>query len=138
MIENPTFTSFNSISSSNYGYRFAYTTAPEVLAKLKCKKSGLFLYRSPKFISVKDGDRPRERYPSDTFSDSAVSNWLAAKAQPLVGMYSHSSKDRYKGPVLVIFMYLDFEKNAQVESVSVHLLHGSLCDNALTAPCNQS
>ena len=106
-------TTFNSISSSLYNYRFAFTSAPEVMEKLKCKKNGLFLYRSPKFISTKDGDRPRERFPSDTLSESAVSNWIAAKAQPLVGMFSSSTKDRYKKPTLLIFMNLDFEKNAK-------------------------
>ncbi|KAL1523855.1 hypothetical protein AB1Y20_018776 [Prymnesium parvum] len=113
VIENPTLTSFNTISTNIYGYRYAFTTSPEVLEKLKCKNSGLFLYRSPKFVSVKDGDRPRERFPSATLTESAVSNWLAAKAQPLVGMYSPTTKDRYKSAVLVVFMNLDFEKNAQ-------------------------
>lgn len=112
-IENPVLTTFNSISSTLYNYRFAFTSSPEVMAKLKCKKNGLFLYRAPKFVSVKDGDRPRERFPSDTLSQSAVSNWIAAKAQPLVGQFSHSTKDRYKNPTLIIFMNLDFDKNAK-------------------------
>lgn len=112
-IEHPLLNSFNSMTGTLYGYRFAFTSSPEVLAKLKCKNSGLFLYRSPKFVSVKDGDRPRERFPSDKLSESSVANWLASKAQPLVGLYSFSTKDRYKGPVLVIFMYLDFDKNMQ-------------------------
>ena len=71
-IEHPVLESFKTISGSMYDYRFAFTSAPEVLEKLKCKKAGLFLYRSPKFISKKDGDRPRERFPSDTLSESAV------------------------------------------------------------------
>jgi len=115
-IENPVLTAFNSVSGANYGYRFAYTTAPEVLAKLKCKSQGLFLYRSPKFVSPKDGDRPRERFPSAELSDSAVSNWLKAKAQPLVGIFNHNTKERYAGPVLVVFMNLDFEKNEKTIS----------------------
>jgi len=110
-IENPFYTEFKSISSSQYDYRWAWTTTPEVLEKLKCKKTGLFLFRSPKFLSTKDGDRPRERFPSDTLSETAVSNWLVKKAQPLVGLFSSSTKERYKDGVLVIFMNLDFEKN---------------------------
>jgi len=112
-IEHPTLTSFNTLSGSLYGYRTAYTTAPDVLAKLKCKSSGLFLYRSPRFVSKEHGDRPRERFPSDKLTESAVTSWLSAKAQPLVGQYSSTTKDRYKGPVLVLFMNLDFEKNAK-------------------------
>ena len=99
------------------------------MEKLKCKKSGLFLYRSPRFVSTKDGDRPRERFPSETFTESAVSNWLAAKAQPLVGIYSASTKERYKSAVLVIFMNLDFEKNGQ--SVSYVLKRARKAANAL-------
>jgi len=112
-IEHPVLETFKSISGSSYDYRFAFTSAPEVLEKLKCKKAGLFLYRSPKFLSKKDGDRPRERFPSDTLTESAVKNWLSAKAQPLVGLFSSSTKERYKGAVLVVFLNLDFEKNGQ-------------------------
>lgn len=112
-VENPALSSFNEISSSLYGFRFAYTVEPEVLAKLKAKSDSLFLYRAPKFVSKESGDRPRERFPSSKLSESAVSNWLNAKAQPLVGQYSSSTRDRYKSPVLVIFMNLDFDKNGQ-------------------------
>lgn len=110
-IEHPTLTSFNAISGSTYGFRYAYTTASEVLAKIKCKTSGLFLYKSPKFLSKEHGDKPRERFPSEKLNEGAVSKWLKAKAQPLVGQYSSTTKDRYTGPVLVIFLSLDFGKN---------------------------
>jgi len=112
-IENPSLTAFNTITSAVYGYRFAYSTAPEVLAKLKSKAGGVYLYRSPKFVSKDHGDRPRERFPSEKLSESAVSNWLAAKAQPLVGEYDSTTSSRYTTPVLVIFMNLDFEQNAK-------------------------
>jgi len=112
-IEHPTLTSFNALSGGLYGYRTAFTSSPDVLAKLKCKSSGLFLYKSPRFVSKEHGDRPRERFPSDKLTESAVSLWLSSKAQPLVGQYSSTTKDRYKGPVLVLFMNLDFEKNAK-------------------------
>jgi len=120
-IENPTLTTFNSITADTYGYRWAYTTAPEVLAKLKAKSEGLYLFRSPRFISQEHGDRPRERFPSSTLSQSAVSNWLASKAAPLVGFFSSDTKERYIGgavrgakpAVCVVFMNLDREKNAK-------------------------
>ena len=114
VIENPALTSFNQIAGSSYGYRFAYTTADEVLEKLSKKKAGgLYLFRSPKFLSTEQGDRPRERFPSDKLSESAVSNWLTAKAQPLVGLYSSSTSSRYTGPTAIIFMNLDFDTNAK-------------------------
>lgn len=113
MIDNPAMTSFNEISSSLFGYRFAYTVTTEVLEHLKSKAGGLYLFRSPKFVSAEHGDRPRERFPSTTLSESAVGNWLAAKAQPLVGLYSSATKARYKGAVLVIFMNIDFERNTK-------------------------
>ena len=113
MIDNPMMTPFNDISASLSGYRFAFTSAPEVLEHLKSKAGGLYLFRSPRFVSVEHGDRPRERFPSASLSESAVSNWLAAKSQPLVGMYSSATRDRYKAPVLVIFMNIDFERNAK-------------------------
>jgi len=113
-IENPAVTSFNSITSSAYGYRFAVTYEPAVLAVLKQKsKSGLYLYRSPKFLSKEHGDRARERYPSDKLAADGVTNWLNAKAQPLVGQFSTTTQDRYKGATLVVFMNLDFEQNAK-------------------------
>ena len=46
----------------------------EVLEKLKSKKGGLYLFRSPKFVSAEHGDKPRERYPSDKWTESGVSN----------------------------------------------------------------
>mmetsp|Transcript_61375 Transcript_61375/g.102151 ORF Transcript_61375/g.102151 Transcript_61375/m.102151 type:complete len:349 (+) Transcript_61375:81-1127(+) len=112
-IEHPELSTFKKISTNVYGYRYAYTTEPEVLAKLKSKNGGLFLYRSPRFVSSEHGDRPRERYPSATLNEQAVANFLSAKAQPLVGQYSSTTKDRYKSSVLVIFMNLDWEKNKQ-------------------------
>jgi len=116
-VENPQLASLKTIASSNYGYRFAFTTSADVLEKkLKQKSSmGLYIYRSPKFLSPDKahGDRPRERFPSDKLTESAVGNWLAAKTQPLVGQFSSTTKDRYKTPTLVIFMNLDFEKNAK-------------------------
>jgi len=111
-IENPAYTQFKAVAGT-YGYRFAYTFDAEVLSKLKSKTGGLYLYRSPKFLSVEHGDRPRERFPSTKFTPDAVTNWLEAKAQPLVGPYSMQTKDRYKTPVLTIFMNLDFDKNAK-------------------------
>jgi len=112
-IENPALTSFTSASSSVPGYRYAYTTEPAVMETIKSKKGGVYLFRSPKFVSVEHGDRPRERYPADNFEGSGFSNWLAAKAQPLVGEYTSSSKDRYKSAVLVVFLKLDFDQNAK-------------------------
>ena len=113
-IENPALTSFNEITGA-LSYRFAYTTAPEVLAKLKSKAGGLYLFRSPKFVSAEHGDRPRERFPSDKLSESAVTNWLQSKAQPLVGLFSTSTSTRNyaTGAVLVVFMNLDFDVNAK-------------------------
>ena len=114
MIENPAVTAFNLLTGSVYGYRYAMTDAPDVLAQLKSKKGGLYLFKSPKFASVAHGDRLRERFPSDKWTESAVTNWLKAKAQPLVGLYSTATKHRYEGkPVLVIFANLDFEANAK-------------------------
>jgi hypothetical protein len=113
-IENPQFEAFKSIAASAYGYRYAYTFAPEVLEKLKQKSSlGLYIYRSPKFLSKEHGDRVRERFPSDKLTTSAVENWLATKTQPLVGQYSSATKDRYKASTLIIFMNLDFDNNAK-------------------------
>ena len=112
-IENPMLTTYKALTSSVYGYRYAQTSEPEVLAKLKAKASGLYLFRSPKFLSAEDGDRPRERFPSDKMSESAVSNWLKSKSQPLVGLYSSSTSSRYTDAVLVIFMNLDWETNAK-------------------------
>lgn len=113
-IENPALTSFTAATSEVYGYRYAYTTSAEVLAKMSSKKGGVYLYRSPKFLSVEHGDRPRERYPADKLSSSGLENWLKAKAQPLVGLYNSQTKSRYDGgAVLVIFMNLNFDTNAK-------------------------
>ena len=152
-ITNPALSAFNAITGETYGYRWAYTTTPEVLAKLKAKGDGLYLYRSPRFVSKErtltrtltlaptqtltltltptltrtptlsqeHGDRPRERYPSSTLSQSAVSNWLAAKAAPLVGLFSSDTKERYVGgavrgakpAVVVVFVNLDNAKGMQ-------------------------
>lgn len=113
--EHPVYEKFKAVKSRAYNYRFAFTTSPEVLAMLKQKsKAGVYLYRSPKFVSKEHGDRPRERYPSDTLAEDAVVNWLAAKAQPLVGLYNSGTQERYaKVPVLVTFFNLDFEANAK-------------------------
>jgi len=113
VVTNPELAAFNSIASSLYNYRFAFSAAPDVLAKLKSKTGGLYLYRSPKFLSAEHGDKPRERFPSTKLSESAVRNWLNSKAQPLVGLYSSSTKERYSGATLVVFFNLDFAKNAK-------------------------
>jgi len=113
MIENPILSGFKAVADAVPGYRYALTSAPEVLERLKSKSGGVYLYRSPKFVSKEHGDRPRERFPSGKITESAMANWLSAKAQPLVGEYIATTKDRYKQPVLVIFLNLDFESNAK-------------------------
>lgn len=110
-IDNPQLVSFKSIASSEYGWRFGFTTAPALLEKMKSKAGGLYLYRSPRYVSKEHGDRPRERYPSDTYAQGPVVHWLNTRAQPLVGEFNFNTKERYTGPVLIIFMNLDFETN---------------------------
>jgi len=124
-IANPALDSFKDISASLSDYRWAYTAAPDVLEKLKSKNGGLYMYRSPRFVSKDHGDRPRERFPSATLSETTVSNWLGEKAQPLVGQYSYTTKTRYLGsmsspkqPVLVVFLNLDFDDDKAKKSVS--------------------
>jgi len=114
-IMNPALKKFTSAASSMYNFRFAWTTASDVLEKLKVKSNGIFLYRSPKFVSTEHGDRPRERFPSDTFAEATLSSWVKAKAQPLVGKWSYATKERYEQAkaVLVVFLNLDFDKNAK-------------------------
>lgn len=118
MIENPALTSLNSIASTVHGYRYAYTTAAEVLTLLKTKKSGLYVFRAQALVSKEHGDRPRERFPSDKWSEDGVSNWLQAKSQPLVGHYSAATRSRSAHavddmPTLIIFLNLDMEGNAK-------------------------
>ena len=48
-------------------------------------------------LSKEHGDRPRERFPSAALTQSAVSNWLASKSQPLVGLFNSDTKERYVG-----------------------------------------
>lgn len=111
-IENPPFASFKSISSA-LDYRFAYSVAPQVLEKIKTKTGGVYLYRSPYYVSKDHGDRARERFASDTLSQAGIEHWLETKAQPLVGEYSTKTQDRYKSAVLIIIMNLDFNENAK-------------------------
>lgn len=114
MIQNPALDNFQNVANSATSYRFAYTSAPEILEKLKQKsKVGVYLYKAPKFVSKEHGDRLRERYPSDNLVVDGMTNWLDAKAQPLVGQYTSTTSARYKKAVLVIFLNLDFETNAK-------------------------
>jgi len=112
-IESPHLVSLKSISSIVMA-RFAYTTAPEVLAKIKFKPgqflAGLYLFRSPWYVS-KDHDRARERYTSDTLTQEGVQHWIDTKAQPLVGEFNSDTEHRYTSPVLIIFMHLDFKES---------------------------
>jgi len=113
--EDEAFEEFQTISSSmQYDWRWAHTTDPEVLTKLKVKSSAVFLYRSPKYVSDKHGDRKRERFPSTKLSESAMKIWMNKNSQPLVGQYTYTSKDRYlskKIPVVIIFFDINWEKN---------------------------
>jgi len=104
------------IQSLQYEWRFAHTTAPEVLTKLKVSKSALFLYRSPRYVSEKYGDRKRDRFPSSKISGSALKSWLQTRAQPLVGQFTPSTKERYfakKLPVVIVFFNLNWEGDAK-------------------------
>jgi protein disulfide isomerase family A protein 3 len=113
--DDDAFADFQGIAQSMaYDWRWAHTTDEEVLAKLKVKTSAVFLYRSPKYISDKYGDRKRERFPSTKLSESALRIWMTKHAQPLVGQYTYTTKDRYlakKVPVVIIFFDINWEKN---------------------------
>jgi len=110
--EDEAFAEFQEIAGSmQYDWRWAHTTDAEVLTKLKVKNSAVFLYRSPKYISDKYGDKKRERYPSTKLSESGLKNWMTKNAQPLVGQYTYSTKDRYlakKLPVVIIFFDINW------------------------------
>ena len=113
-IENPAFTAFKSAASDAYNYRFAYSFDAALCETKKLKVGSLYLYRSPKFVSVADGERARERFPSGKINPEAVTKWAASKAQPLVGAYTDATKDRYSSSTtLVIFLNLDFDSNAK-------------------------
>jgi len=112
-IDTPGLMSLKSISSSEYGYRFAYTTTPAVMEKLKLKAGSVYLYRAPRYVSKEFGDRPRERFPGDNLTQSAASHWLSIKAQPLVGEYSSTTQDRYTSAVLIIYLNLDWNENTK-------------------------
>jgi protein disulfide isomerase family A protein 3 len=99
-----------------YDWRFAHTTNKEVLEKLKVKKEAVLLYRSPRYLSEKYGDRKRERFPSTKLAEASLKNWLLSNAQPLVGQYTHTSKGRYlakKLPVVIIFFNLNWAGDAK-------------------------
>jgi len=111
-VVTPALAAYNQAAQGLYNYRFAYTVSEDVMTAMKAKKAGgIYVYKSPRFVSAEHGDRPRERFPAAVASGPALTNWLSAKAQPLVGLYSTSTKERYKGPVLVIYLNLDFEQN---------------------------
>lgn len=119
-IENPNFVQFKIITESVYGYRFAHTSAPELLKKLKLTSGGLYLYRSPHWISKEHGDRTRERFPGDKLTTTAVSHWAETKVQPLVGQYSAETSERYKSAVLIIFVDLRAGFTKPVSDVLTH------------------
>ena len=121
-IVNPTLASFKTIASAlSYDYSMAYSTDSNVLARLKSKAGGIYLFPDARFVSTKHGDRGRERYPGKAIDEAPLSRWLASKAQPLVGQLTVTSKERYLGatgvggkqPLLIVFTNLDFEKNAK-------------------------
>jgi hypothetical protein len=112
-IDNPALVGFKTVAASAYGFRFAYTTEAKVLERLKSKAGGVYFYRSPRYVSKEHGDRPRERFPGDNVTESAVTHWLETRPLPLVGEYSSKVEDRYQSAVLLIFMDLDFKENAK-------------------------
>merc|ERR1712087_113527 len=111
------FADFQSITQSmQYDWRVAHTTSKDVLEKLKVKKNAVLLYRSPRYLSEKYGDRKRERFPSTKLTESSMKNWLLSNAQPLVGQYTYNSKARYlakKLPVVIIFFNINWAGDAK-------------------------
>ena len=113
--EGDAFEEFESISQSlSYDWRWAHTSDPDVMSKFKLKVGSVYMYRSPRYVSTKHGDRPRERFPSTQLKEDAVKNWLSSKAQPLVGQFTYTTKERYlskKLPVVIVFNDINWEKN---------------------------
>jgi hypothetical protein len=105
-IDNPDLAAFKTTGtgwSSEHGFRFAYTSSPELLEKMKVKKEGVYLFRSPWYLSTEDGDRPRETFPGNTPTEAGIAHWALSKAQPLVGEFTMQTMGRYKN-VLIIFV----------------------------------
>jgi len=115
--EDGAYEEYQSVTASmQYDWRFAHTTDAKVLEKLKVKTSAVYLYRSPRFVSEKYGDRKRERFPSAKLSETAMKNWLTANAQPLVGQFSYTTKERYLAkqlPVVIVFFNLNWAGDAK-------------------------
>ena len=54
---------------------------------------GLLLFRSPRYVSEKAGERPTELYPRlDTLDSADVRRWLVESSNTLVGQFTYMSR----------------------------------------------
>jgi protein disulfide isomerase family A protein 3 len=100
-------------ADAQWDYRFAFTTAEEILAKYKYK-SAVVAFKPPRFTSEKV-EKTKARYPGASLANSdALKIFLREKTLPLVGKFTYKTKERYTGrglPVVKVFFDVDYELN---------------------------
>jgi len=91
--------------------KFGFTYASAVLTKYN-KKNAIILFNSPRWASVKHGDKLRARYGSNTINEDTLSDFIRKKSRTLVSKHSDSLFPSDLGqPVLCLFLGYDFVNN---------------------------
>merc|ERR1711865_687122 len=105
---------YGELASRQTKFRWAVTNSPALLQQHRLKNA-VAVFKSPRFVSTKHGDRPRARYPGSTFEqEGALLDFVTQNSQPLVGMLTASSQHFYEAkglPVLTLFSEADFQNN---------------------------
>ena len=96
--------------------RFAYSVEDDVRAHYKAKDVRVDVYKAPRFVSEKYGDKKKARYPGKNVDADALARFFKKKVLPLVGQKTWKSNDHYVNsglPVLTLFVAVDLEKNSK-------------------------
>lgn len=103
-------------NTHKHDMRFAYSVEDDVLAHFKSKGVRVDVYKPPRLVSEKYGDKKKARYPGKNIDATALARFFKIKALPLVGQKTWKSNDRYADsglPVLTLFVAVDLEKNGK-------------------------
>mmetsp|Transcript_20237 Transcript_20237/g.24535 ORF Transcript_20237/g.24535 Transcript_20237/m.24535 type:complete len:426 (+) Transcript_20237:1-1278(+) len=119
------------------GYRFGFSTTPELVEHFKVKGWKIFVYLPPFYVAKEHGEKPRKRFPGATSLQSrSLETFIEANSIPLVGRITPDNENIFRfseKPVFTLFSEVSKDENTKLLAEKLRKIAIKYKDEALFA-----
>ena len=97
-------------------YKFAVAYNKDILEDMKIGSSAIYVYKPSKYVSTKDNEKVKARYPSTTVKSDSLERFIHEKSLPLVSEKNSKNEvalEAAKLPIVTVYAEIDHQKNAK-------------------------